>query len=224
MVRAMSCLVLLTMLSSGGDAEAVWIADSVAEFSGTQGSENWYYGYVEPTTSPDFIEMTHWEGGSGGEAGIWTADPELYWTTLYAGGGHGNGLDTIGGRTQVEHWAVRRWISEVEGPITITGTIGKILPGGNGVVGRILVDETTVWSQFVGSDDLDGFDYLFSTNVQQGSTVDFVLDPFEANAVSDDTRFTATVGAIPEPSTLILLTSAAAGLLACLIRKRRQAA
>ncbi len=173
------------------------LADSVAEFSGTQGKDNWYYGYIEPATSPDFIEMTHWQDDWGVEVGIWMADRQLYWTSLYAAGGHGNGLDTLGDRTQVEHWAVRRWISEVEGAITITGTIGKTLVGGNGVLGRILVDDTPIWSKYIEGTDRVGVDYNVAAKVHKGSTVDFVIDPFESDAVSDDTQFTATIRGKP---------------------------
>src|SRR5580765_4931448 len=63
-------LITLLLILAGSIARAQTIADSVANFSGTQGSNGWYYGYydvtgdVVPGYNPtnDFRQFTIWDG------------------------------------------------------------------------------------------------------------------------------------------------------------------
>ena len=97
-------------------ALAIPIADSESDFSLVQGQDNWFYGYMAPETSVDFIEMTInsglWFGGEG-----WAVDREDYWTSMTAAWLHGHGPNASRGSEPIEHWAVRRWLSEVNGVI-----------------------------------------------------------------------------------------------------------
>ena len=122
------------------------VAGSVAEFSSTQGQDNWFYGYYEGTFSPSsFQEMTVRRNG-------WHVDPNppepSYWTNLTEQGGHPNGPLAGCCRTHVEQWAVRRYLSEVAGlsfyrdffPIWTKGTV-------TGIEGFIYVDGVEVFVQ-----------------------------------------------------------------------------
>lgn len=180
------------------------VAASVPEFSGEQGQNNWYYGYVAPATGPDFIPMPQF-------AGDWFVDRTRYWTVINTAGGHPNGM--IGGKTPIEHWAVRRWVSEVSGNITIYISLAKAdTGGGNGIEGRVVIGGTTVFSKVIAFNDSLGIDTAISANVKLGSTVDFVIDPLDSNDLYDETRFTAiitTESAPPPPSCGTLAPEAA---------------
>lgn len=199
MILAVVCCFLLIGQS---EAAPVLIADSVTDFAGVQGQNNWYYGYVQPATSSAFIQMPNYDGswyiqsGAGG-----------YWTILYPTGAHPNGISTSGSRQTIDHWAVRRWASETIGQITISGHLAKSGSGGNGIVGRILVDGVTLYSQYIGATDTTGVNYSIVATVSLTSKIDFVLDPYQSNDGADSTTFTAQIYGemIPEPSTCVLL-------------------
>lgn len=198
-IPALSIGLMAAMLVQPARAATV-IADSVSEYSAVQGQDNWYYGYIEPDIGPEFRMMTDYNT----QLEWWRVDPTRFWTTLYWIGGHPNGR-----RSGIEQWAVRRWVSEVVGTITISGNLAKQTLtqggyGGNGVVGEIYADGNLIWSQWVGGTDTIGVDYQVTLNVARDMPVDFVLKAYEREATSDDSRFTATITAVPEPSTLVL--------------------
>ncbi|MBI5387222.1 MAG: lamin tail domain-containing protein [Verrucomicrobia bacterium] len=107
------------------------IADSVADFAGRQGSNNWFYGYWNKGADADgayadgeFVAFPN-AGGPYGETNFWdgtrwhwfAGDPP--YTSLTADGGHPNADDGVTGRAN--HWAVRRYVAESSGPLKITG-------------------------------------------------------------------------------------------------------
>jgi hypothetical protein len=109
------------------------LADSATEFSGTQGQANWFYGYWDRRNDPDaaysatdFVAFPN-SGGSFGPNNYWTGlawdwfngDPPF--TQLTSQGGRptaGNGNPLL-----AEHLAIRRYVSEFDGPLRITGRI-----------------------------------------------------------------------------------------------------
>jgi len=160
-------------------------ANSMSEFSGTQGQDNWYYGfYVSPFTSATFEQMDTYDGS------WYDQDLDPYYPLLWSSGG-------IPG--DFTEWAVRRWISEVAGEVTISGILMKAYPTedcGDGITGRIIIDGTEVWSQHIEEDDFVGVTYSIEVAVSMGSTVDFAIDP-EAQNWCDQTTFTAVIQAFP---------------------------
>ena len=166
------------------------IADSVREFSDKQGQDDWYYGYyIYPFQSSDFILMDEFS------ANTWWVSNGTYWTSLHAFGGHPNGLITSGGRTPVEHWAVRRWNSEITGTITILGSFRKSnIGGGDGTIGYIYVDGVEVWSYVADYDDYNGTIFEIEVSVSQGSTVDFATSPgVNSNDHADGTNYSVVI-------------------------------
>jgi hypothetical protein len=199
------------------------VADSVAQFSGTQGQGGWYYGYnTAPFSSNTFTLMTQFLPSIFGPGNAWYVDRTDYWAALTDVGAHPNGMITSGGRLPVELWAVRRWVSTVDGPLTISGNLAKINtnPAGPGVVGHIFVDGTEVYSQYVRSNDGIGFDFLLAADVHVGSTVDFALAPFASDDRAGYSRFTAQMESVPEPGTVTLLSCALLGLVGCYSGRR----
>lgn len=109
------------------------IANSVTEFSGIQGQANWLYGYWDRRNDADnvynaaeFVAFPS-NGGAFGPNNFWTGsawdwfngDPPF--TQLTSQGGRPTGDN--GNPLAADHWAVRRYVSEFEGPIKITGRL-----------------------------------------------------------------------------------------------------
>ncbi len=178
------------------------IADSVNEFSGTQGQDNWYYGYYDgdgpvPYSNGDFEEFPHYGPGGNGlpdwYGDMWYLARSQYWTALWNEGGHPNASITSYGRQSAEHWVVRRWASEVTGSIRISGRLVKEgTNAGDGITGYILIDGDVVWSQYIEYNDAAGVDYSFAADVNVGSFVDFAIAPNNSDW-ADSSRFTAVI-------------------------------
>jgi hypothetical protein len=188
------------------------VADSVSEFSGKQGANGWSYGYWDRSAdtdksysqATDFQLLRHFgsdpinrlSGHSEFTTGmLWNLQDGLYYTSLWAGGGHPNGTMKLGTYAQVEQWAVRRWVSTTQGPVTISGHAGKVMPWGEkwggGVQALIVVDGTTLFHTDI---DDGGTDYSIDATIQIGSRVDFLIGPNPSVGVID---FTATLRAAP---------------------------
>lgn len=213
------------LLAFSNVSHAAQIADSVSDYSGVQGQGGWYYGYYDGAFVPSgFVQMNTYNAAS--YPGAWVENFDgpvaLYWTSLSALGGHPNGVITSGGRNTVEQWAVRRWVSDVSGTITVAGNISDLNgAGGNGVIGHIFVNGNEVFQAVVENGDAVGNNYFLTTKVKAGDTIDFAIDPRAGNDAADSTKFTATISAVPEPETYAMLL-AGLGLLGATL-KRRQA-
>ena len=175
------------------------VADSEAQFSGTQGEEGWFYGYQEgggpydPTSG--FIPFSGgqgqgaWNGttqewsGSSWEANNTSGAP---WTSIEATSVHPN--DSSPGP---EHYPVRRWVSPVSGLHTITGTFHNTSASGDGTTGRVFHEGIEVFARLT-----DGGPTPFSIpiDLQVGDRIDFMVDngPFDQDG-SDRTTQTVVI-------------------------------
>ena len=163
------------------------VADSVKDFSATQGSNNWFYGYYSGNFSPSgFIQMTNFVRGS------WSVLTNRYWTILGANGGHPNGTITSQGRTPVEQWAVRRWVSNIEGPVTIRGVIADAdypnFEYDNGVCTHVFIDGVEKGRCVI--DRGGAATFSIPATLANGAILDFALDPRESDDRHDTTTFT----------------------------------
>ena len=111
----------------------VTIGNSMAEFSGTQGQNNWSYGYWDKKSDSDGVysdsEFVPFPNSGGG----WSANN--FWTgsdwDWFAGDPPFTRLTSDGGRPTADngnaalpdHWAMRRYVNESAGPLTISGRI-----------------------------------------------------------------------------------------------------
>jgi hypothetical protein len=191
------------------------VADSVSDFSGVQGANNWYYGFYDgdgptPFQMGDFEELPTFGGGLLG-FDYWhhTEGAGGYWTLVGDTRQHPNGTNGNLGRLPVEHWAVRRWVSPIAATVHIAGSYDAFDGSDDGVVGSIVVDDALMWSANVFTGEPGMFDFL--ADVQIGSHVDFVLAPRE-NDTNDSTNVVALISEVPEPSSLTLMVLAALGL------------
>jgi hypothetical protein len=201
------------------------IADSFADFSGTQGQNGWYYGLANGGDHMSFVGSSFTQFSTyqpsvmslgGSYHGVWGPEPGNTWTQLWAEGGHPTGTNYPG--TSV---AVRRWVSTYEGSVVLDGIFADWHTGsGNGVGGAIYVDDQRVWNGQVGDGGSTSFG--LTTLVHQGSKVDFVLGA-NGNDYTDSTKFSATIAIapIPEPETYAMML-AGLGLLGFVGRRRKQ--
>lgn len=224
-LRRKLCLFAILLSSFGAPPKltaGLIVADSVSDFSGTQGQDNWYYGFYDgdapaPFSTADFEQMPQFNGTS------WFIQDGVFWTSLNATSGHPNGVVTSGGRQPVEHWAVRRWMSEVDGLVTISGVFADLNDeGGDGVNVSVIVNGSVVFMQTVSNGQTDT-SYSFTTTLSLGSSVDFAIDPLGSDH-ADRTKFTAMIEAqdappvVPEPSTFSLM---GLGVLTLTVARRR---
>lgn len=204
------CSLLTTGCHHASPRSAQVVADSIRGFSGEQKANGWSYGYWDYTAdsdksydqATDFQLLRHFgtdpinQLSSRPELGtgkLWTLQDGAYYTSLWAGGGHPHGAMELGQHAQVEHWAVRRWVSTVDGPVTISGHAAKVLATnwGGGVQTRIVVDGATVFSAAI---DNRGTKYSVNATLRSGSLVDFLIGPGLPDAYAIGvTEFTATI-------------------------------
>lgn len=208
-----------------GAAQAVTpmvvVADSVADYSGVQGQGNWFYGYFDgPFTSSDFTPLPIFLPGPN----YWLLDPNPNappWTAFTDVGAHAD-APVSGGAFR---WAVRRWVSEVSGPVDISGRIAKINPAaGDGITARILVDGSEIHAVSVHASDTVGVSYRLTPTLAIGSKLDFVLDAdgpgAGVNDFADYSRFTAVVQVpVPEPGEWAMLL-AGLGMMGVMAKRR----
>lgn len=179
----------------------VVIANSVTEFSGTQGQSNWFYGYWNKRDDADgdyadaeFVPFPR-QAGLHSASNFWTG---TYWdwfagnppgTELSASGGHPAGS---GGNPALDdHWVIRRYISEVSGFVRISGTLAHTNACGDGIIARIFVDGNQVFQQLVFATSIG---YSVTVPVSTGSRIDLVIDAGAAdNESCDGSTFTATI-------------------------------
>jgi hypothetical protein len=166
------------------------IADSVAEFSGVQGSNNWFYGHYSGSVTGTNLSLMQFFNNS-----VWSVTATIPpFALLTAQGGH---PDNVGGTMQ---FPTRRWVSEVEGPITIVGRLAKgDTGGGDGITGRIRVDGVQVFSRLIAANDGVGTNFSIAASVTVGSVVDFVIEP-NSSVNFDTTIFTARILRFDEAS------------------------
>jgi hypothetical protein len=172
--------------STGDDdttAEAEIVADSVAEFAQAQGQDSWYYGYWDRTADEEsgdgdyaaveFVEMTDWFA----DYEAWHVDEGAggFWTRIGEFAVHPNGLDGRQGRLPARQWAIRRWVSEVDGDVHITGSVSKIETEGDGVISLVMVDGAVVSGEPIAPADTQGIELDLCVSLTQGQAVDFAV-------------------------------------------------
>ena len=184
------------------------ITDSLTSFSGEQGQDGWSYGWynqrLDVEESNGVYDVTDFEEFLNDGSDLIEIDPDFWedsenhwngnqwdlvdnnaagsgpWTAISPQGGH----PAANGQTDNEvQWAVRRWTSDVDGEIRVSGSLMNVSANGDGTVGRIFVDGEEVWSAVT-----DGVAETFSEliTVSEGSVVDFAIDADGAGVFDPD--------------------------------------
>lgn len=158
------------------------IADSYQDYSNTQGRNGWSYGYyagagqgsgngtlpIGPYTDDDFRPMkfvaTMW--------GYEWAEPSIQYMKLMPSGGHPGVID---GKPA---WAVRRWVSPIDGMVRVTGKLHRFSADGDGVDGKIVVDGIVAWNGVSGGANRPTeANCDVTVAVKKGSLVDVAITP-----------------------------------------------
>lgn len=250
-MRGWHCAYMALVVSAlfGTRAYSIVFADSVAEFSDVQGQENWFYGIFNQGPTPgahgfavdDFVPFDVFDTADG----RWEATVGQVGSTVNAqflninqDGGHPTGLGPVGQDSII--WAVRRYVSEFNGPALISFDLRKsntFNNRGGGITGRILVDGTEVFTQLIVNADGVGVQGQVVSNVNVGSVIDFAIDPSGAlpvagtdslfSARADASIFSAVISdapSVPIPEPVSLAMAWLGGVAAVLALRRRTAA
>jgi uncharacterized protein (TIGR03437 family) len=166
------------------------LAGSSADFSGTQGAHNWFYGYFPGGNVNAFTQLPMYNTQSNQWQHNTFGPP---WTLLAANSrAHPNGTND-----GAEEWAVRRWVSQVAALVRISGHLAKndVNPAGTGVFGRIYLNQSLIYEHFLTSTDGIGVDYVLTAQVKPGDTLDFGVAPNKTDSY-DSTTFSAYIAQI----------------------------
>ncbi len=179
-----SCKNLTIQLDSSGNAlllgEDTEIANSSAEFSGVQGQDGWEYGAYPAFSASSYAPLPNYTGSVWNNPGTTLDFPQI---------------DPNGGHPQFEglRWAVRRWVSDHNGPVILNGDFyDRDLGGGDGANVRIFRNGIQVYEYL----DIPGTSVPYSLNLHltYGDKLDFIIDP-KFDAANDDTHFSAVITA-----------------------------
>lgn len=168
-------------IKSFAEVNTTLFADSTAGYSKTQGLYGWFYGSATVplggTYSPAlFLPMT-WK--------MWNGD-NYRWV-----GGSLNNFITVGQVHPTNAWAVRRWVSDKAGTVTLTGEASRVDGRGNGVYVRIFVDGREVYTRFLAPTEEITYE-VPNVTITQGTIIDFVVDA-NGSYSYDSTRLTGLV-------------------------------
>ncbi|HAH47954.1 PSD1 and planctomycete cytochrome C domain-containing protein [Gimesia sp.] len=130
----------------------------------------WEYGYaaydLKTKTLSGFQPLPHWNGKQY-QGGNQLPDPQIGWVFLDQTGGHpGNDLD---------HVAVIRWRAPEKMTVSLTGTLKHELPQGNGIRGRVLINNQLAlgpWTLHQSTEKTD----IETITLEKNQTIDFVVD------------------------------------------------
>jgi hypothetical protein len=149
------------------------LADSVRDFSDTQGQAGWTYGYYQSNRDgsasyvPANVKPMNWAASKGDWEDRWQGPGENY--SISASGTHPSAI--AGGQA----WTIRRWTSNTQGQVHITVALQHGQKKGDGVGCKVFLDDTQVYSQLIAPGDSADID--LSATVKQGTHVDFAVTP-----------------------------------------------
>ena len=169
---------------------AAILADSTADFSGTQGFRNWYYGYFPNGDPNSFTSLPYFNA----QTQAWQQESCCPPFTQVGANSFSQPNGTNNGQ---EQWAVREWQSTFSGQVFISGRLSKvdISSTSTGVYGRLYLNH-----QLVGVTPLvtfeNGFNYSVALTVAAGDIIDFALAPNGPDK-NDLSFLSATISSTP---------------------------
>lgn len=185
-----------------------WVANSILDWSatGTQGENSWRYGYYNRTADPDgFYQTSNFE--------IF-AEPDWTFTSEGWDWANGNPPWTFVGESPVhptgnnngqEHWAIRRWTSDVDATVNLVWSVAKVGTFGNGITGKVLLNGVEVDSVVISGTNETGVERSLTLELATGDLLDFAVTPKGLDGVSSDiadgTNLTAVIELVNDQGT-----------------------
>jgi hypothetical protein len=180
---------------------AAVVAEQPAEFSGTQGTEKWYYGYYDRsgdmedggTGIYDDTKFIRFKGGESSSAPLGPTN-QWFWTYWVYGPcfpcAEINPESMFPNKVVAEQFPVMRWTSDTSGVVKLTGYFDHVGSAGDGTIGRIFRNGEEIFSGFTLEDpaEID----LQINNVARGDNFDFLVDfgtDHNGNDQNDETRY-----------------------------------
>lgn len=162
----------------------ITLANSVSDFSTTQGDNGWYYGFydgdVEPNAFlnddfeqlPVFTDKWNWGG------------TDQYWTMI-------NPRQQHPGDT---YWVVRRWVNPFTGEFKLDWHVDGLESSlaGDGVNAYVILNNEILWSEYIPNGDTVGVDASMSVSLYAGQPIDFAVSP-RNNNVMDSTEYNIVI-------------------------------
>ena len=212
-------MIFLGFLCLSGVAHSqTLIADSLTEFSGNQGENDWNYGYYytanyeqsQPRGSNFVIAKKYlypanrWYPYANKKSKVYVSatggHPQAWWQTCKK---KGKPRYCVGYEPIHVWFSVRRWTSDVTGRIRIDGTVQRHGRGGDGVITDVvLVDqkvEKGLHPKFIKGDDLSKYEFSEEIDIEVGDTIDFVISSGGKYANSDGVDYSIKIYQITPP-------------------------
>lgn len=184
------------------------IANSIAEFSGVQGSNGWFNGYRNYTADgglagsvTNYNPTTEFIPYAGGEGqGDWDGVTQMWNNGAWDLNTESAGPWTFQGPQEIhpngensdpfeEHWAIRRWVADEltnDTPVTIIWQVRKSNPAGGGVTGALFVNGVLADSQNLSGTDTTNATRRYSTVLKKGDIVDLAITPENTDGTRGD--------------------------------------
>ena len=167
-------------VSAVGELDNKVIADSVSGYSKNAGQNGWYYGYAELDAGENYnlskFQPMRW--------GIWGTDNYRWLGSGDYPFATGSDMHPSGA------WAIRRWVSNLAGAVSLSGLLSRG-EGGDGVEVRIFVDGQQVYRRTLSP--VQSVNYSVpNIVVKVGSKIDFTVNQ-RSESSFDATTFTSTI-------------------------------
>lgn len=151
------------------------VYSAIDDFSDSQGRDCW--SYLDSSGAPMIFDNAR---------SLWRKEPDQTALIWQVGMHPGSTVD-----------AIRRWLTPVDGALTLTGTFRDSDPGGgDGIMVFIRHNGAAVFTQDVPNGGQAAFN--LSLDVTRGDTLEFVVNR-KANPNYDSTSFTASMNFAPTP-------------------------
>lgn len=176
-----------------GDHPCV-VADSVRDFSTTQGLEGFWYGAWHAGSDSDavyqpdvdFQPLVACPDASWRPSCVALGEPGFRWTLIMAELQHAATLPML-------ELPIRRWLSDVSGPVSVALDHHHADPGdGDGTRAQLLVDGTSIWENEISGSDAAGQQLVLPLQLEVGTRLELVLHP-RANEARDMTHLSMVV-------------------------------
>jgi hypothetical protein len=200
---AVSLFVMLVWGVLCDGVRAAIVAEQPTEFSGTQGTDRWYYGFYDRTADLEaggngIFDDTKFVRFKGGESSTRPLGPDNQWYfTYWVYGPDAFPSSEINAESMYPSWsggteqfAVLRWVSDTSGVVKLTGYFDQVNGRGDGTIGRIFRNGEEIFAEHTLEEpaEID----LQINNMATGDTFDFAVDfgtDYDGNDQNDETRY-----------------------------------